>query len=120
MKNHYLHEKEEKSNPDFGIPGFLYPLFWEYEPKDIDIRQHATLIIGRIMGRGSWSSMIWLQQTYARDEIVSFLEKKGRHVLPPRELNYWALMYGISPQKKGKWLKDAKGRSDVWNTRHSR
>jgi len=114
--------EKRKSNPtkDAEIPGFLYPLFWEYEPKKIDIRHHATLIIGRIMERGSWTSMIWLQKTYSKAQIVFFLEKKGRHALPPRELSYWALIYGISPKKKEKWLKDARGRTDVWNTRHSR
>jgi hypothetical protein len=111
---------KRNSTKDVEIPKFLLPLFWEYEPKDIDIRQHATLIIGRIMERGSWKAMIWLQKTYSKAQIVSFLERKGRHALPPRELNYWALMYGISPKKRGKWLKDARGRPDVWNTRHSR
>jgi len=114
--------KKKKSNltNDFEIPGFLYPLFWEYEPKDIDIRQHATLIIGRIMERGSWAAMIWLQKTYSKAQIVSFLEKKGKHTLPPRELNYWTFIYGISPKKREKWLKDAMERTDVWNTRYSR
>jgi hypothetical protein len=115
-------DKKKKSNPtkDGEFPGFLYPLFWEYEPKDIDIRQHATLIIGRIMERGSWSAMIWLQKTYSKAEISSFLEKTGRHALPPRELSYWSLINGISAKKRGEWVKDAWEKSDVWNTRHSR
>jgi hypothetical protein len=103
--------KKITSNPkkDAVIPGFLYPLFWEYEPKNIDIRQHATLIIGRIMERGSWKAMIWLQKTYSKNEIVSFLKTKGKHALPPRELNYWSLMYGI-PQKKRNMAKRCKGK----------
>lgn len=120
MKNLSSREKEEGNNPDHEIPKFLLPLFWEYEPKDIDIRQHAAMIIGRIMERGSWAAMIWLQKTYSKDKIVSYLENKGKHTLPPRELCYWALINGISTQKKEKWIKDARGRPDVWNTRHSR
>lgn len=94
--------KKKKDNPtkDLEIPKFLYPLFWAYEPKDMDLKQHATLIIGRIMERGSWAAMIWLQKTYSKTEIVSYLETKGKHALPPRELNYWALMYRISLKKR--------------------
>jgi hypothetical protein len=112
-------KRKRNTEKDAEIPGFLYPLFWEYEPKYIDIGHHATFIIGRIMERGSWAAMIWLQKTYSKAEIISFLEKKGRHSLPPRELHYWTLIYGISPKKREKWLKNAMGRPDVWNTRYS-
>ncbi len=115
-------DKKIKRNPrkDAVIPGFLFPLFWEYEPHNIDIGHHATLIIGRIMEMGSWKAMIWLQKTYSKTEILSYLETKDKHALPPRDLNYWALMYGISPKKRKRWLKDAMERPDVWNTRDSR
>jgi hypothetical protein len=114
--------EKKKGDPtkNLEIPEFLYPLFWDYKLYNIDIRQHATLIIARIMERGSWAAMIWLQKTYSKAEIGSFLEKKGKHILPPRELNYWAFMYGISNKKRQRWLKDAMERSDVWNTRYSR
>jgi hypothetical protein len=102
-----------------GLPESLFPLFWEYDPIRIDLVKHAGLIIGRIMERGSWASMLWLQKTYSRDQLVSFLEKKGHRMLPPRELNYWALVSDVDPVKKSEWLKKVREKPDVWENRYS-
>ena len=102
-----------------GLPEFLFPLFWEYEPENIDIELHANIIMERIMERGSWVSMVWLKKTYTKDQLVSFLEKRGKRILPTRELNYWAIMSGVSADKRKNWLRDANERHDVWRDRHS-
>lgn len=112
-----LVKKTLKNNP--GLPVSLFPLFWEYDPSGIDLVKHASLIMGRIMERGSWASMLWLQKTYSRDQLVSFLEKKGHRMLPPRELNYWALVSDVDPVKRGKWLKMVREKPDVWENRYS-
>ncbi len=77
--------KKDDIRSNKGIPEFLFPLFWEYDPGTIDRVQHAGLIIGRIMERGSWDSMVWLQKTYSKDRLVVFLESKGQRTLPLRE-----------------------------------
>lgn len=102
-----------------AIPEFLFPLFWEYDPGTIDTAKHAGLIIERIMARGSWASMVWLQKTYNKDQLISFLENKGHRTLPFRELNYWAFMCGIPPEKRQNWLKYANESSLVWRARHA-
>ena len=96
-----------------GLPESLFPLFWEYDPMKIDLVKHAGLIIGRIMERGSWASMLWLQKTYSGGQLVSFLEQRGHRMLPPRELNYWALVIGVDTVKRGKWLKNVREKPDV-------
>lgn len=110
---------ENRLNENSYIPEFLFPLFWEYEPESVDIFKHADLVISRIMARGTWASMLWLRKTYSRNRLVSFLEKRGRRVLPPRELNYWAFMGGISAEKREKWVKESREKSDVWGTKHA-
>lgn len=110
---------ENQFRNDMKLPEFLFPLFWEYDPGIIDIVKHSGLIMYRIMERGSWTSMVWLQRTYSKDQLVSFLEKRGNRILSSRELNYWALISGISPEKRRKWLEEARERSHVWRSRHS-
>lgn len=110
---------ESKVRNDMKLPEFLFPLFWEYYPETIDIVKHAGPIMDRIMERGSWASMLWLRRTYSKDQLVSFLEKRGNRILPSRELNYWALISGIPPEKRQKWLEKARGRHHVWRGRHS-
>ena len=67
-----------------GIPEFLHPLFWEYNPEEIDIMRHSDSIMARIMERGAWDAMRWLRKTYKTAEITSFLERRGRRILPLR------------------------------------
>ena len=109
----------KSSKNSSGLPESLFPLFWEYDPLEIDLIKHASLIIGRVMERGSWASMLWLQKTYSRDQLVSFLEKRGHKILPPRELTYWALVSDVDPVKKREWLKRIKEKPDVWENRYS-
>ncbi len=111
MSNHFVENN--------GISEFLYPLFWECDPKTFDIGKHADLIIARIMERGNWDAMVWLQQTYSGDRLRAFLETRGKRILPFRELNYWALICRIPFEKKQYWLKQARGKSDVWKNRYS-
>jgi hypothetical protein len=113
-------QTESKFRNNMKLPEFLFPLFWEYDPETIDIVKHAGLIMNRIMERGLWASMVWLQRTYSQDQIISFLEKKGSRTLSSRELNYWALISGIPPEKRQKWLEKARERPHVWRDRHSR
>lgn len=115
-----MKEKMENSlYDDADIPEFVFPLFWEYDPGTIKIIKHADLIICRIMERGTWSSMLWLAETYPKEKLVSFLEKRGRRILPSRELNYWALVSGISIEKKEKWVKESREKADIWRARHA-
>ena len=106
----------EKTN---RIPAFLYPLFWEHNPEEIDILRHSDSIMARIMERGTWEAMRWLRKTYEVPQIVSFLERRGRRILPLRELNYWALIAGVSEEKRRVWLKEAGEKHDVWSNRYA-
>lgn len=99
------------------IIDFLHPLFWEYDPATLDIAAHADLIIGRIMEQGDWAAMRWLRQAYPVERLVQFLEGRGRRTLPPRELNYWALVCGVDEDRRCQWVEDARNSTDVWRTR---
>lgn len=99
------------------IPEFLCPLFWEYDVETIDITMHADVIIGRVMERGTWAAMKWLLQNFSKSELAGFLERKGKQLLPPRELNYWAIICDLSPDKRHKWVKDARESNNKWRSR---
>lgn len=109
-----------RSLPDKnGIAEFLYPLFWEYDPGTVDVVKHADLVMGRIMERGGWAAMCWLRKTYTTEQLVSFLERRGKRVLPIRELNYWAVITEIPEEKKQMWFKEARKAPYVWRRRVS-
>ncbi len=101
------------------IPSQIYNLFWEYVPESIDIKTHKDLIIGRVAEMGSWNSMKWLLKTYSKEQILSFLNKRGIQTLPLRELNYWLLMMGISSEEREQIINQKSESNHVWNNRYS-
>ena len=96
------------------LPAFLHTLFWEFNVRDIDIVQHADTIMARIMGRGNWQAMRWLRRTYRTDQVVSYLERRGKKMLPPREVNYWAFVSGVPEDKRVAWVREARRRLHAW------
>jgi hypothetical protein len=100
-----VHQKFE------SVPQFLFPLFWEYEPESIKLREHAHLVMARVMEWGDWRAMSWLGTAFSKQELVSFLRGRGRSILPPRELNYWALITGVSNEERQKWIAEARDRN---------
>ena len=104
-------------NNNSGIPKFLHRFFWEYDPDKIDTIEHADLIKARIMERGTWQAMTWLKEVYSDAEREEFLSRKGIKVLPPRELNYWAMVSGVSDNIRKKWLKQAVREKNPWKER---
>jgi hypothetical protein len=110
--------REKNPKKEGSLPEFLFHFFWEYDPITIDVDKHSSLIMGRIMERGSWAAMSWLRETYSKDQLVAFLENKGIRSLPPRELNYWALICDMSFRKRQDWLKETRQKTDVWRNRY--
>jgi len=117
--NSILHSQElsPMSQCKQTIPPFLIPLFWDYDENTVEINKHAYLIMARIMERGSWEAMIWLRKVYADEELATFLHEKGARILPPRELNYWALICGIPDETRRRWVKKTKEKKSVWSRR---
>jgi len=96
------------------LPPFLHALFWEFNVKGIDIAQHADTIMGRIMERGNWQAMRWLRDVYHTDQIISYLGRRGKKVLPPREVNYWAFVSGVPEDMRIAWVSEARRRLHAW------
>lgn len=87
---------------DGSLPRSVAQLFWDVDPASVDLKAHGDYVLERVMSRGGWAAMQWLRATYSRDELASFLERKGNHRLAPRELSYWSLIAGIdSPARTG-------------------
>ncbi len=86
----------------------------------LDIHKHADVIMARIMERGSWEAMVWLKKTYQPEIISDFLFNKGWKVLPPREVNYWALLSDMPENAKTRLTEKAAARDAVWSKRSAR
>ena len=109
-----MHSRKMKDNQ---LPQYLHRFFWEYDPDALETDRHADLIMDRIMERGSWRAMQWLCTAYSGAMIARFLSKKGWRLLPPREVNYWALVSGMPEEEKKRVVQKAIQPDAVWSQR---
>ncbi len=65
-------------------------LFWDMDPDQLDIKQHAHFIIERIMNFGEDSEVRWMWKTYPKD-LLAHVAKTSRD-LRPETCSLWTLL----------------------------
>ena len=58
--------------------------------------------------------MRWLLDAFDRARLRDFLSRRGRRVLAPRELRYWAFMCQVPGDEQDAWVADARLRERAW------
>ena len=58
--------------------------------------------------------MRWLLSTCSPERRGRFLEERGRKVLPPRELNFWAFASSVPEERAAEWVREAREREAAW------
>jgi len=97
------------------LPEHVQALLWEYDLEDPQVSDRLDrVVVERVMERGGWESMRWLLGAYQRSELREFLEKRGRRVLPPRELRFWSWATGVPDPVATSWVHEARERAVVW------
>jgi hypothetical protein len=81
------------NNPQ--IPTGLKPFFQEYDYSNLDINNHANLIVGRTLEYGTWEEVQWLFNVYGLDRIRSYVRQYGERGLNPVTFNYWRKLLKI-------------------------
>ncbi|MFI5305896.1 MAG: DUF6922 domain-containing protein [Polyangiales bacterium] len=80
--------------PTGEVPEEVAKLFWDVDPKSVDLARHSDYVMERIMSRGGWAAMLWLRRAYSADELANFLLRRGAR-LAPRDLAYWCVVSGL-------------------------
>ena len=101
-----------------SLPPWLERFFWEYQADRLDVDEHGDLIMARLMARGDWQAMTWLRDKKQKKKRRAFLLKRGWKLLTPRDLNYWALVSGISARERRELVERARRHPDPsWRNR---
>lgn len=79
-----------------ALPPCVAMLLWDVDPSAVDLEQHASFVLERVMSRGSWEAMRWLRRRYPPSRLAAFLAERGDR-LAPRDRDYWSLMAGVEP-----------------------
>jgi hypothetical protein len=72
-----------------ALPERLHWLFWEVDPREIDVERHAEYVIARIVERGRMEDVDWMLATYGDDRVHRFFRDVGHPELSPRTLSFW-------------------------------
>jgi hypothetical protein len=78
-------------------PQYLHTLFWDTNLDNFDPLAFPTYTIGRILELGNQDAIAWLKDTFSETQIVEVLRTERR--LSRRSANFWALVYGLSPDQ---------------------
>ena len=76
------------------LPQAVARLLWDVDVRNIDLELHRSLVLERVMTRGTWEAMQWLRRRYSAEVIADFVRTRGRRLLAPRDLAYWSLVCG--------------------------
>ncbi len=97
------------------FPGSVERLLWEYDLQALRLEPELPeVVIERVMARGGWEPMRWLLSTCSPKRRRRFLEERGRRVLPPRELNFWAFASSVPEDRTTEWVREARERESAW------
>ena len=97
------------------IPPCVRELLWEYDLDDPQIVDRLEqVLVERVMERGGWEAMRWLLESFDRADLRAFLERRGRRVLPARELRFWAWASGVPDPTTTSWVRTTRERETLW------
>lgn len=65
-------------------------LFWDVDPKTIDLKKHARYVIERVMDFGRDEEVRWMRKTYMPDQLRE-VAKKSRSLMPQSKA-LWLLL----------------------------
>lgn len=86
------------------IPASAKPFFQEYDMDRLDIDQHASLIIERLLLYGNRAEVRWLLETYGRDQVRDWIIRAGMHRLSRRRYHLWCFVFKIPEQKLSAYI----------------
>jgi hypothetical protein len=92
-----LPELDVRYIPKLMIPQYLHTLFWDVNLDNFDPLAFPTYTIGRILEYGNQDAIAWLKDTFSDNQIVDVVRTERR--LSRRSANFWALVYGLSPDQ---------------------
>jgi hypothetical protein len=91
-----------------GLPISMAWLFPEYRFESMDTETHESVIIERILERGTWPELLWLFERYGEDRIAGWLRRHGFRLLSRRSFALWRLVLGIEEYVAPTWAVEAK------------
>ncbi|MBI4349332.1 MAG: hypothetical protein HY553_21010 [Elusimicrobia bacterium] len=85
------------------IPAGLAPLFPEYELSRLNVGRDRSLVVTRVLDRGTSAEIRWLLRRLSRGQIARCIREDGARLLSPRSLKLWSLCFRVTPKPLPAW-----------------
>ena len=88
------------------IPVSAKPFSQEYTFSKLDPREHASLVIERILAYGNRAEVRWVFDFYGVSQLQKWVSEDGLRLLPKRRYHLWCIVLDLTPettQKKSQW-----------------
>ncbi|MEX2029170.1 MAG: hypothetical protein WD963_01665 [Candidatus Paceibacterota bacterium] len=69
-------------------------LFWDTDPKKIDLNKNKRYVIERVLDRGRLEEYKWLRDTYTLQDIKDTIARE-RSQLDVKSKNFWSSFYRL-------------------------
>lgn len=104
---------EEGPSPFTGvaygiIQGMVFPsavraCLWSYDIEALDLERDKILIITNVLNYGTKEATGWLFSQYSASHIVAVIQTPLPGRWDKKSLALWALMFGVTPDLKGRF-----------------
>lgn len=78
--------KREKS-----VPEEFYYLFWDTDPKKINLKKNSRYVIEKVLEMGSFDALQWVQRIYPTNLIIETLEVSRK--ITTKSKNFWTIWF---------------------------
>lgn len=76
-----------------GLPPALRPWFHGYPFEALNLEEHRSLVIERILRYGDRAEVRWLVRQYGKAAIADWLVARGAKLLPWRRHRLWCVAF---------------------------
>ena len=95
------------------LPADAAWLFPEYDFDTMGVESHRSVIIERVLERGTWEQLRWLFATYGEASVAEWVRRHGFRLLSGRSFALWRLALGVTDYVAPEWAVEAK-RMESW------
>ncbi len=91
LSNPDVARKIEEFERERNVPEEFHYLFWDTDPKGIDLKKNAGYVIERVLEMGGLDALRWIQRLYPTRRIVETLETSRK--ITPKSRNFWTIWF---------------------------
>jgi hypothetical protein len=95
------------------IPKEWHQYFWEVEPSEVDLDDHAFYVIGRVLEHGDFDAARKVRQYYGDARLREFLLSTSSRVLSKRTIRFWQVVLGLGTEECEK-ISSIRNKQTLW------